>query len=264
MKVDFKFDIGASVKTPEGDGTIVLAAVDREGPRYLVQLGAGKTWAPESQVQAFAPKGVKRDGDAKAALLIGALLFLFALVAPGRAQHVNGTDGYVTAVSATNVTTSEVVFTGEATRQIRLLSVVAESESPTGELYLIGGKTPYGVTAVHSVTNLAVTSNAGVITNRLAIFQVGGTSIVATILFTNNLTNITLAGGAAALGMTPAAGGQLWQCDIFLEEMGVSKKTWTSESLFSPVRRGPLAVRVNPAIAASNRLAVTVKYDVLP
>lgn len=191
------------------------------------------------------------------ALAVMILLTAFAPVA--MAQHANGTDGYVTAVSTTNSTTSEVVFAGAPTKTIRLTGLTIESASASGYLQLLAGVTPFTVNSVLNTTNLVVTSNAGIVTNRPCILQFGGTNWVATILYTNNLTNVVLAGGSS-LGFTPLANSTLWHCSVYQDQIGISKRQLVGEALFSAPVRGPLAVRVTPAIAYTNNLAATVYY----
>jgi len=106
-----------------------------------------------------------------------------------------------------------------------------------------------------------MTSNAGVVTNRLCILQYGGTNWTATVLYTNNLTNIVLAGGSG-LGFTPPTNAVFWHCGkIYVDQIGVAKRQMASEALFAADVRAPLAVRVDPAVVASNRLSATVVFD---
>ncbi len=194
-------------------------------------------------------------------ILALAMLVLALFLAPvAMAQHYNGSDGYVTAVSATNTTTSEVVFSGQPGKTIRLTGLNIESASASGYLQLLAGTAPYTVTAVLNTTNLVVTSNAGVVTNRPCILQFGGTNWVATVLYTNNLTNIVLAGGST-LGFTPLANSTFWHCgSVYQDQIGIAKRQVVGEALFAAPTRGPLAVRVTPAIAYTNNLAATVYY----
>lgn len=261
MKSETKYDLDQKVETPtQGKGRIEMIGITESGTRYLVVLDgqAGKCWCSEDELD---KANAKKAPAAKVALIILAFLLALFFAVPARAQHVNASDGYVTAVATTNTTLSEVVFSGAPTKLIRLLSVNYESESAGANLVMYAGTVPYGVTGVINTTNLTVTSNAGIPTNRLVILQYGGTNWTATVLMTNQLTNVVLAGGSG-LGFTPLTNSVLWMCGLLTqEEISISRGTKSGEALFSGVVRGPLAVRVDPAIASSNRLSATVKYS---
>lgn len=190
-----------------------------------------------------------------------ALLILALMIAPGAmAQHYNGSDGYVTAVATTNSTTSAVCFSGQPGKTIRLTGLSIESASASGYLQIFAGSAPYTVTGVINGTNLVVSSNVGVVTNRPCILQFGGTNWIATVLYTNNATNIVLAGGST-LGFTPLTNATFWHCaNVYQDQIGIAKRQLTGDALFAAPTRGPLAVQVTPAIAYSNNLAATVWY----
>lgn len=190
-----------------------------------------------------------------------ALLFLALLFAPAaNAQHYNGSDGYVTAVATTNSTTSAVCFSGQPGKTIRLTGLNIESASASGYIQIFAGSAPYTVSSVLNVTNLVVSSNAGIVTNRPCILQFGGTNWIATVLYTNQLTNVVLAGGST-LGFTPLANSTFWHCaNVYQDQIGISKRQLVGDALFAAPTRGPLAVQVTPAIAYTNNLSATVYY----
>lgn len=193
-----------------------------------------------------------------AAPLLLALLFLG--LPSAMAQHYNGSDGYVTAVATTNSTTSAVCFSGQPNKTIRVTGLTIESASASGYLQIFAGSAPYTVSGVINVTNLVVSSNAGVVTNRPCILQFGGTNWIATVLYTNNLTNIVLAGGSG-LGFTPLTNSTFWHCaNVYQDQIGIAKRQLVGDALFAAPTRGPLGVQVTPAIAYTNNLAATVYY----
>jgi hypothetical protein len=193
-----------------------------------------------------------------AALAFIAMLFLTLDI---RAQHSTATDGYVTYVAPTNGTTPEVIFAGAPTKTIRVTGLNAEGTTNAAHLVVFIGATPFTVTGVINVTNLTVTSNAGVVIGQPVILQNGGTNWYATVHTTNQLTNVVLALGSG-LGFTPLTNSVLWKCQTYVEQLGIGKKQASGPAVFSGVVRGPLGVRLEPpAVAsASNRLAVAVYY----
>ncbi len=199
------------------------------------------------------------DGAAFALKVI-VLFVLLTLATSANGQSYTATDGYVSAQSGTATNYTEVVFAGSPTKSIRLLSVDLQSETNSAFLYYYSGTAPYTVTGVINGTNLVVTSNAGIVTNQLAILQIGGTNWTAMILYTNQLTNVFLAGGAT-LGFTPLTNSVLWHCgNRHLVGLGITKRQVAGESLFAAQVRAPLAVRIDPGVVTSNRLNATVKY----
>lgn len=194
------------------------------------------------------------------ALLLLALLFIG--LPPALAQHYSATDGYVSAnVSSPTTNYTEVIFAGSPTKSIRLTAVDYESETNSAFLHYYAGTVPYTVTGVINGTNLVVTSNAGIVTNQLAILQIGGTNWSCMILYTNQLTNVVLAGGAT-LGFTPLTNSVLWHCgNRYLTRVDVNARQLSGEALFAAQVRAPLAVRLDPGVVSSNRLNATVKYE---
>ena len=199
---------------------------------------------------------------AACALVILFLFALLALAASVQGQTYTATDGYVTVTqNAPTTNYSEVVFSGSPTKSIRLSCVDFRSDTNTAMLHFYAGTAPYTVTGVINGTNLTVTSNAGIVTNQLAILQIGGTNWTCTILYTNNLTNIVLAGGAT-LGFTPLTNSVLWHCARrALFPVNVSTGQRIGEAVFAAQVRAPLAVRLDPGVVTSNKLSVTAKYD---
>jgi len=201
---------------------------------------------------------------AGAALAFLALVLFALLTLAAAAQTFTATDGHVSAQSPITTNYSEVVFSGSPVRTIRLTSVDLQSETNAAFLHYYAGTTPYTVTGVLNGTNLIVTSNAGIVTNQLAILQMGGTNWTCTILYTNNLTNVFLAGGAT-LGFTPLTNSTLWHCgNRHVVGLGITKRQLTGEAIFAAQVRAPLAVRVDPGVVTSNRLNATVKYENSP
>jgi len=190
-------------------------------------------------------------------------LVMLPLAGTVQGQTTAPTDDYVTLVSnapATNYT--EVVFPGAPTKSIRLTGLDYHSDTNTAMLHLCAGTAPYTVTGVINGTNMVVASNAGIVTNQLAILQIGGTNWTATILYTNQLTNIVLAGGST-LGFTPLTNSVLWHCSKrVLFPVNVSTGQRFGEAIFAAQVRAPLAVRIDPGVVTSNKVSATVKYDV--
>lgn len=258
MDIKTKLELGAQLETKNGMGTIVLIGVDKEGVSYLVQFpSAGKEWVKEKDI-----KTEKKEGTVgKVAALILFLGLMFLGTPDVEAQHYNPSSDYVTEVATTNSTTSECVFAGAPTKAIRLSALLIESATNSAYLNIFAGTLPYTVTGVINGTNLVVTSNAGVVTNRPCILQFGGTNWTATVLYTNNLTNIVLAGGSA-LGFTPLTNSVFWHCGlIYRDQVGIAKRQMSGEAIFSAQVRAPLAVQVTPAVISSNTLAASVYYD---
>ena len=202
------------------------------------------------------------SGVALALLALVTLAFLL-LISSAQAQYVTATDGYVSSQqSAPTTNYTEVVFAGSPTKAIRLLSVDYESETNSAFLHYYAGTVPYTVTGVINGTNLVVTSNAGIVTNQLAILQHGGTNWTVTILYTNQLTNIVVAGGAT-LGFIPLTNSILWHCaNRYLTRVDVNARQLAGKAIFAAQVRAPLAVRLDPGVVTSNRLNATVKYEV--
>lgn len=193
----------------------------------------------------------------RSALRVGMACALIG-AAPLKAQQ---TDGYASLQSAQATNYSEVVFVGAPTKSIVLKSIDYRSDTNTAFLHFYSGTTPYTITGVINGTNLTVTSNAGVISNQLCIIQLGATQAwTATVLSTNNLTNIFLAGGAT-LGFTPATNAVFWNCtNRHLRVVNVAVEARSSEALFAAQVRAPLSVRIDPGVVSSNRLNATVLY----
>lgn len=198
---------------------------------------------------------------AKALLALVLLVLLFSGLTV-KAQHYNATDGYVSAnVSSPTTNHTEVIFAGSPTKSIRLTAVDYESETNSAFLHYYAGTAPYTVTGVINGTNLVVTSNAGIVTNQLAILQIGGTNWSCLVLYTNQLTNVVLAGGST-LGFTPLTNAVLWHCgNRYLTRVDVNARQLSGEALFAAQVRAPLAVRLDPGVVSSNRLNATAHYD---
>lgn len=195
-------------------------------------------------------------------LALSGVMILTMLLAPDAlAQTYTATDGYVTVTqNAPTTTYTEAVFSGAPTKSIRLTCVDYRSDTNTAVLHFYAGTAPYTVTGVINGTNLVVTSNAGIVTNQLAILQIGGTNWTATILYTNNLTNVVLAAGSG-LGFTPLTNSILWHCaQRVLYPVNVSTGQRIGESVFAGQVRAPVAVRIEPGVVTSNKLAVTAYY----
>lgn len=258
MDIKTKLELGATLETKSGSGTIVMIGVEKGGISYLIQHGnKSKEWVKESTI-----KTEKKEGTVGKVAALLLLLCLSLFLAPAaKAQHYNATDDYVTATSATNTTTSEVCFAGAPTKAIRITGLNIESASASGYLRMFAGTAPYTVTSVLNTTNLVVTSNAGVVTNKPCILQFGGTNWIATVLYTNQLTNIVLAGGST-LGFTPLANSTFWHCGkVYQDQIGIAKRQWAGEAIFSGATRAPVGIQVTPAIAYTNNLSATAKYD---
>lgn len=196
------------------------------------------------------------------ALLIALLMMilLIALAPSARAQHYNDVTDYSSAVATTNSVLSEVVFAGEPTKQIILSSLLIESATNAAYLNIFSGQTPFTVTGVINVTNLTVSTTAGIVLGRPCILQFGGTNWTATVLSTNGNTNIVLAGGST-LGFTPLTNSVFWHCTPpYRDQISIAKRQISGDVLYAAKRRAPLAIQVTPAVIGSNTLAASVRY----
>lgn len=273
MEIKFRHTLGEKLNHESlGEGIITIAAAQKSGKRYLLEFPNGsKTWVDEKleepkQQQQQQPDSKDRGDDktgkaAKVASLLIAFLLWLTLGGSAVAQTYTATDGYVTQTqNAPTTNYSELVFSGAPDRSIRLLCVDYRSDTNTAMLNLYSGTAPYTVTGVINGTNLVVTSNAGIVTNQLCILQIGGTNWTATVLYTNQLTNVVLAGGAT-LGFTPLTNSVLWHCGnrvLFPVNVGTGQRI--GPAVFSGQVRAPVAVRIDPGVVTSNKLSVTAYY----
>lgn len=195
----------------------------------------------------------------QAGLYIAALLALCCALPFSASAQL--TDGYTSQQDETTTTNfNQVVFPGVATKVIRLTAFDVNADTNIADLHIFAGTTPYTVTGIINSTNLTVTSNAGIITNRLVILQFGNSNWVATVNHTNNLTNIFLAGGAT-LGLTVPTNATLWNCtNRAVIRVPTGRTALAGQALFAAQVRAPLAIRLTPSLQNSNRVHAAVKY----
>jgi hypothetical protein len=193
-----------------------------------------------------------------------ALFSALLLAAPAVRAQI--TDGYTSLQDMSTTTNfNQVVFPGAVTKAITLSAFDLNADTNIADLHLFAGTTPYAVTGIINGTNLVVASNAGVVTNQLCILQFGLTNWIATVLSTNNLTNIFLAGGAT-LGFTTPTNATLWNCtNRFVQRVPTGRTAFAGDSIFAAQVRAPTAVRLTPSLqSGTNKLHVTAYYRPSP
>lgn len=193
--------------------------------------------------------------------VLGAVTGLALLV--GCSSEAQTTDGYASRQDNNPLTNyTEVVFVGSPTKSIVLKSIDYRSDTNTAHLHFYAGTTPFTVTGIINNTQLVVSANSGIITNQLCLIQYGSTQLwSALVLYTNQLTNIFLAGGST-LGLTIPTNAVLWNTtNRHLRKIDVTSGNLAGEALFAAQTRAPLAVRIDPGVVTSNRLSATVLYQ---
>lgn len=198
-------------------------------------------------------------------MLVAVALTLAALVVDTPPVQAQITDGYVSVQDISTTTNyNQVVFAGAAERAIRLTSLEINADTNIADLHLFAGTEPLTVTGIINVTNLTVTSNAGVKTNQLCIITYGPTNWIATVNHTNNLTNIFLAGGGT-LGITVPTNSTFWNCtNRYVARLPLGRTSVNGEAILGAQVRAPLGLRLTPSLQQSNKLGATVYYRPTP
>src|SRR5437660_811127 len=170
-------------------------------------------------------------------------------------------EGYITRSLTVATNTAEVFFPQNPTKIIRLVSYDVNGDTNTATLTAYSGTMPLTITGIINVTNLVVTANTNVQTNAFVIIQRADDTIFSlTVLFTNQFTNIFIAGTNAIPILTNDV---LWVCtNTAWTIIGSNTVRQSGESLFATQRRAPFSLRVSTSGTTSNRVnSATVRYD---
>ena len=170
-------------------------------------------------------------------------------------------EGYVTRSLTVATNTAEVFFPQNPTKIIRLVSYDVNGDTNTATLTAYSGTMPLTITGIINVTNLVVTANTNVQTNAFVIIQRADDTIFSlTVLFTNQFTNIFIAGTNAIPVLTNDV---LWVCTNLTQTvLGSNNVRLAGECLFATQRRAPLSLRVATSGVNSNRInSAVARYD---
>lgn len=281
MNENFKYSLEQTINTAQGNGTIITAAVDKDGRKYLLQLSAGKSWQTEEELDkaVLGEATVKAGKSAAAKLAILAGLALLGLLFGSTAAFAQGvTTGYVSKSDLSrNLSWSEVVFPGDSLKSIRLLSLEVLLETATNELWIISGTRPITVQYSLNNTQMVVASNSFIPTNQYAILQAPGsnTAYLVRINHTNQLTNVFI-GGLSDLppffqtNTVVPTNWTLWTCtNRFQSWPGAGRTHMDGPAIWAAAPRAPLGIRVGSAgsyvAANTNQIrGATVIYEPTP
>ena len=170
-------------------------------------------------------------------------------------------EGYVTRSLTVATNAAEVFFPQNPTKIIRLVSYDVNGDTNTATLTAYSGTMPLTITGIINVTNLVVTANTNVQTNAFVIIQRADDTIFSlTVLFTNQFTNIFIAGTNAIPVLTNDV---LWVCTNLTQTvLGSNNVRLAGECLFATQRRAPLSLRVGTSGVNSNRInSAVARYD---
>src|SRR5882724_2466005 len=141
-------------------------------------------------------------------------------------------EGYVTRSTTVATNTAEVFFPQNPTKLIRLVSFDVNGDTNSATLTMYSGTMPLTINGIINVTNLVVTANTNVQTNALVIIQRADDTIFSlTVLFTNQFTNIFIAGTNAIPVLTNDV---LWVCTNLTQTvLGSNNVRLAGECLFA-------------------------------
>jgi hypothetical protein len=146
--------------------------------------------------------------------------------------------------------------------QIRLVSVQWQSDSNTAVLQFQTGVGQYTLTATNTSSGVTqvVASTAGIVTNSLLVLQRDGTPYAATIVQTNNGTNIVL--GTGAWGVAPQIGDNVYQLGPTNSvPIGATTNWQNGEALYVGNLGRPLRLCLTPALVTNRLTSITARYE---
>src|SRR5947209_18121455 len=140
-------------------------------------------------------------------------------------------EGYITRSLTVATNTAEVFFPQNPVKIMRLVSYDVNGDTNTAIMTMYSGTMPLTITGIINVTNLVVTANTNVQTNALVIIQRADDTIFSlTVLFTNQFTNIFIAGTNSIPVLTNDV---LWVCTNLTQTvLGSNNVRLAGECLF--------------------------------